>query len=432
MTILLVNFLIYVVWFFFTLKKRKWKFDVVCLALSFYVIIAFLGYYTYACGIYQNTFGYGDVTRLSIYPYFFSWICTFIFFIPLRIKINDSAMLAVDRCAGFLSKVSLILFCVFLMQAFFSLTNVNVNTLDYADAYNDAASGTGKSFKDPIVAFIFSKMILLARLGLPFFYTFQCLLLVRTKKFKYMVMIFVVYFLSLIPQIVTANRGGMFFSTANVLFFIVLFWPLMSIKQKKAIAILTVSVFAIMSSFAIAISNARFDRIKSTSGTEQILRYFGEAYPNLGFNIWGKNINHPYGLRMFPNAVNVLSKKDFLRYLKGGGRNRSFYFWERYVGIPMKNFKTLFGDLYIEFNFVGVWCAAFGWLLFLCFLKSKSGLIGKVVLTFFAYQTCIWGLFGSNFSEQYLLTLMGEIMILCLWKKFGFGMIEREDKKVLI
>lgn len=431
MTILFVNFLFYAIWFVFLLKKNKGKLDVYSLTVCFYTAIAFLGFFTFATGIYQNTFGNKDAESLSCLPYIFAGICVFLFTRPLREGISRLNLPNVTRYIPFLSKMSVFFFCIFCIQAVFALVSINVASLDYAEAYNDAAAGGGVSFSNPVAAFAHSKTIMLARLGLPFFYTIQSLLLISTKRVRHIAVMLTGYLLLLIPQILTANRGGMFFSTANLLFFIILFWPSFSAKPKRFLVLCLAGALFVMSTFVIAISNARFEQNKKTDGTEQIFRYFGEAYPNLGFNIWNKDIRHPYGARMFPNYSSYITGENLSKNYKGG-RNAGFYYWERYVGIPMLNFKTLFGDLFIEFGLVGVCIITAIWLLMLRWLRRGRGLIGSVVITFFAYQTCVWGLFGANFSEQYFTTIVYTVILLWAWKKTKFGKIAADDKAVLI
>lgn len=431
MTILFANFAMYLIWLLYALKKREWRFDIFCLVLIFYVLISFFGFFTCATGIYQNTFGNKNFENLSVFPYLFSLLCTAIFMIPLRMGRIARTIPDITPYSSFFSKLSFFLLFIFIMQAIFSIMNANVSNIDYAEIYSDAAAGAASSFQNPIMSFLHSKTMMLARLGMPFFYIIQFLFLVKNKNMKHVLMIFIAYLLLLIPQILSANRGGMFFSTANIFFFIVLFWSDLSHKSKRFFLICLLSALSVMSSFAVVISNARFEQMKNSDGTEQIFRYFGEPYPNLGFNIWDKNINHPYGSRMFPDYSAFFTGENLSKNYKGG-RNAGFYYWERFVGIPMLNFKTLFGDLYIEFGFFGVWCIAAIWIILLRMLKKGRGFIGSVVLSFFAYQTCIWGLFGSNLSEQYITTIVYAVVLLWLWKKTNFGKIRTEDKLRLI
>lgn len=431
MTILFCNFLAYVLWFVWSFKRSKFRMNVYTLALVFFVAIAFLGFFTFSTGIYQHTFGEKDEASLSVIPFICNGICVWLFLFPLKKLRNIDSTLDIRKYESFLSRLSILFLTVFGIQALFSMTSVDISSIDYADVYNDAAAGISNQPSEGTAGFIRSKTIMLARLAVPFFYIIQCLLLTNTKKIRYIVFILVAYLLLLIPQILTANRGGMFFSTTNLLFFLVVFWNGMTSKVKKYLGVFLAGGLLIMSSFAVAISNARFEQVKTTDGTEQILRYFGEAYPNLGFNIWPQNVRHPYGARMFPNYSAILTGENLSKNYRGG-RNASFYFWERYVGIPMLNFKTLFGDLFVEFGFWGVWCIAAVWLVFITIVGKNRGIIGTVTFSYFAFQSCVWGLFGSNFSEQYVSTIVYTIVLLWLWKKTNFGKISHQDKALLV
>ena len=193
MTILFANFLVYLLWLVWAMKKNKWHIDVFCLVLSFYVLISFLGFFTCVMGIYQNTFGNKDWENLSVVPYVMALMCTFLFLIPLRSWKISQIIPDVSPYVSFFSRVSFVLLFIFAAQAVLSMMNANVSNLDYADVYNDAAAGTATSFKSGVTNFVYSKVIALARVGAPFFYIFQCLLLVQTKKIKHIIMILVAH-----------------------------------------------------------------------------------------------------------------------------------------------------------------------------------------------------------------------------------------------
>lgn len=85
----------------------------------------------------------------------------------------------------------------------------------------------------------------------------------------------------------------------------------------------------------------------STSETPltQVLRYLGEPYPHLGNAFWNKVIVYPMGKRLFPF---VIEPSTIITSTKSLGEQHII--WESITGVPILNYKTLYGDFYVDFG----------------------------------------------------------------------------------
>ena len=126
-----------------------------------------------------------------------------------------------------------------------------------------------------------------------------------------------------------------------ILFFIIIFYRQMSLNLKYALYQVMAGIIALGILYAWLISVARAE------GTDKdpligIYRYFGEPFLNLGHLFWGHVKAHPYGERLFDRITNPFPS-DWTRH-------DIYMYWWSYTGVPNFNFKTIYGDFYIEFG----------------------------------------------------------------------------------
>ena len=76
-----------------------------------------------------------------------------------------------------------------------------------------------------------------------------------------------------------------------------------------------------------------------------VLRYLGEPYPHLGNVFWNKVLFYPMGTRLYPfifEPATIISNANSL-----GDQHAA---WEILTGVPILNYKTLYGDFYVDFG----------------------------------------------------------------------------------
>ncbi len=429
MDLLIGNFIAYLLFFLYLLKANKYRLNLQSFVALNFVIVAFLGYYTFKTGIYQKTFGYKDVTTLSIVPYVLCLAMVVMLIIPLR-QIETVRKMDTHTGLGISEKWQNYISFAFLglVIVYFYMNQLLVSQrsefVEYDEIYENMASGNLEKFDSPILNTIYFRLITLIRLLSPFIYYFQFSILANKKKKESkvlpLVLIFGSFILSVFPDIESASRGAMYFSAMQLCFFMFIYFRSFTPGVKLFTVVAISGSILLLVIFSMAISYSRFGEGKE--GNEQIFRYFGEPYPNLGFNVWNKNIRHPYGKRYFPRLTTG-SGKSF------AGREDRFTYWERKVGIPMLNLKTIFGDLYVEFGALGAFVVVALWLLLLhfCLYKARGDSLATVILLYYAYNIVVYGLFNNHLSEDTLKEFFYSIIIILVIRFVAKKMKEKND-----
>lgn len=408
MNILLVNFLFYFVTFYKARKRYNTFFNQYVFIMMVFSLISFLGYYTFQSGIYEDTFGSKNIDKLSIVPYILGFIFIYSVCVPLK-KINLDYIRIINIPQD-KSLYSILYMC--LLNYFFNLglgliALRSLTALDYAEVYISSASGelqttTGSYLLDNI----YGKSLLLVRILTPVYNIIALYLWIKTDKLKPLFLLIIGFVLQIPQLVITANRGGMFFLVINMFFYFILFYDYISKRAKRCLFIVLIAGVLFIMFYSIAITYARMG--DGSDGINQIFRYFGEPFPNLGFNIWGYDIQHPYGARYFPSLTETLGMKTLSAGIKG--RNVAFEYWESFVGIPMLNFKTLFGDLYVEFGVFGSFVFLFIYFTGVkALLNYKRHTLISLSLLFLPYKFAVYSIFGGFLGERDVLDLIAQL-----------------------
>lgn len=389
-----------------------------------WAFIAFMGWYTFITGIYQYTFGYRNPDELGVYPFALCFIMFLILIKPFNNKININAIAngfrerRIERLSIFLA---CFLMCILLFQLALTIQTFSIDIIDnYGDMYEDRASGIQLSYGSFWIDYVYSKSIAVSRIILPIVYTLMFMSIVGSRKGRGLkiTMVVIITIEIILTKLLSANRGGVFFSVMTLTFYIATFYKLFSTKIKRSIWIIFGSGVVILALLMSVVSVSRFKGDNKESQTQN-MRYFGEPFPNLGYNIWDKNIQHPYGRRFFPALSETLG---FSEHKEFEGRKSLHSYWERYVGIPMLNFKTIFGDLFIEFGVFG----AFVFLLF-CFyiisylLKHNKGIVAQVTFLSMWYDVVIYGIFGNHMQGFWFADIFYTLVFLFVLEYFVFS-----------
>jgi hypothetical protein len=135
-----------------------------------------------------------------------------------------------------------------------------------------------------------------------------------------------------------------------------------------------------------------------------IVRYLGEAFPNLGFRVWNVSEEHIMGARKFPFLYQLFG--GFIPDFEGNKYDYVLYFETKYK-YPVNNFQTFFGDIYAEFGIV------LSFLIVICYvhlmkkiIKKTSDSILSIVFVYVTYTLLIWGGFNCKISEGFIIELL--------------------------
>lgn len=181
-----------------------------------------------------------------------------------------------------------------------------------------------------------------------------------------------------------------------------LFWKDLSHKLKRNILYGLFVLFSILIIVIAQITEERFGDNVKRSAMNSIYEYLGETFPVLGYEYWG-NINYTGGERLF---------SEFYRLFDGNVKGGDADYWYHQTGARMDWFKTLYGDLYVEFGpiipIVILFVIA---LLFTAYLRNGSGCSCERISVIYKYYSfCVAGLFGfigfSTIFDVFILILI--------------------------
>lgn len=403
MSILLLNSFFYILFFFYLFKRDRFKLTVHSFLISLYAIVAVMGVITFGNGIYEDVFGNQDESTLSIIPYILCFLAVYIMTRPLAGLTSDSCLTFTRQSVnekiekyliygGFI----LLIVRVIMLQCAIGLLGGGLNA---GDIYKiNAVDGVfiGTNFNNQFLNFLYGKLVLFSRVFIFIFYPilFNRLINNDRRRIGNFLLIFLLLFLEMILKITVANRGGIFFSVMLFIAYYIFFKDLINRYIRKLFYISSIIGICILSTYVLAITYDRVDSTAQEAVNRKIYGYFGEPFLNLSFNIWNaENINHPYGKRYFPTLSGAADNYT------GARLDRADY-WERYVGIPMHTFKTLFGDLYVEFGVIyGMFfIVIISWLYYRFFIK-RIYTIFDLSLVFYYVNACIMGLFVCHWGN---------------------------------
>lgn len=391
MNVLFLNLLLYLCWFLFVFYREK-RLTIYSFLILFFTVIAFLGCYTVENNVYFAIFGKKSVDSLDLEPYIYSFIGYVILFYPFKkitLEFDNVSVLFSGRARLFV-KVWVVYFslftCLKLLEALISIStglgdvyesrHVDGNTLFvYNNILLNKFNGYGSFILNATVPFIMS-------------YT----LIGMHKKFlshKYATFLIMLSFLpSFLNGIAMGSRGGIFMSLFCFLFFILLLWKYISRNILKKIYFCVVGFITLALIYSWSITAERVG--KGSEGFNSVLRYFGESFPNLGFSFWDRVIKHPMGERLFPNLFPSTGKM-----LSNLSVDETYQYWYNKTGVPVLNFKTYFGDLYIEFGtlYAFLFIVIFSLIMKKC-LSRNSVTLCNLPFLYYYYQLCVFSFAG--------------------------------------
>ena len=133
-----------------------------------------------------------------------------------------------------------------------------------------------------------------------------------------------------------------------------------------------------------------------------------------GLYAGGGHIAHPRAFASFPRYGHGFELPDS-KY----GIDALREFWSNVYRVNMYYFKTLFGDLYIEFGLigsfiVGLLTVAAGW-----FAKTiKNPLLCHFLLYYYARVIVLWGIFGYGLLQDVVVDLTYAIVFWIILSKY--------------
>ena len=342
---LTLNFILYLL-----LSYKYWKKGKVSLTFSlsiFYTAVAFMGIIIIPTGIYETVITIKS-ENVSFIPYLLCFISVYILIKPLEgVYYSKIAFggLKNEKLFNNIINFWIIDFILWGITKIYQL--IITSSMGFYELYN-AVNSDGNIinvlYGGNHFLLAFEKFnINLQNSLVPFIlcYAFYKLIREGENKKSYFI-IGLVLIVRCLAALSMGSRGNLFFTLWSFVIYYVLFFPyLNNVIQKKFIhlAIFAISIIIL---YLGLITIDRLANSDSETPLSSVLRYFGEAFPNLGNSFWDNVNRHPYGSRLFPDFFGSKYSAESV--------HDGYKFWEYYTGVPVLNFKTIFGDLYIEFG----------------------------------------------------------------------------------
>ena len=346
MIVLVINAIVYLFFsFYFYRKDKGW--NIFNYLLFYYSIIACLGVLILYTGIYEHVFGNKSNESLSPIPYCLCFITYFILFIPFRKLSKDVKLIMpqINWLDGFMSVWIVVMFAYCILKFYEASISLSMG---FGEVY-ELRHMEGETIFDYSGNTILKRLrnigVILQECTVPIVMLYSIYSLRNGgNKFRLFFLIILCFLPNILDGIGLASRGNIFSVFVKILFFVVLFKNYVTRKTKKYIVIMGLIGTFIMVSYSIIITESRLEDKNSETPIASIERYFGESFPNLGYSFWDKVHYHPMGERLFPESYGYSRKERF-------DSTRDYHlFWGNKTKVPILNFKTFFGDLYIEFS----------------------------------------------------------------------------------
>lgn len=417
MLVLTLNFFAYLIWFLASFLKAKRTFTVYNVSVLWITIIAFMGVYSVVNGQYGNIYWSNGIFYVK--PYLYCFVSFFILLLPFR-KWNSK--IEIDQLSLLNEKKIFWLFRILLI-IYSSLALVEVIGLL-------RALSSGRSLGELYMAYheegssilgytnIESKIIWLFNPLHDVFYWFVVVVSLlhlskkKTHKLLCWWLIILTFAIDIILYMTRAARGEFLYLALKIVLVIIVLRPYLSKTIRKSILKYSFYFIAFFAIYTIAVSISRFDESSSTEGAQgSIIRYFGECFPNVSNQEWNKVLRHPMGTRMFPFVVGSIIGNN----IESMADKQEF--WEYFTGIPMLNFKTIYGDFYVEFGEYGALIAII--ILSLIFIpffrKGKLNLfsipVWGVYIDIIVMSPLLFSYSGTAQFKKYIYCLLGSAFI---------------------
>ena len=395
--VLLLNAIVYVLTLLFAWIRLK-KFNLFILLWIAYSIVAVAGYY---CVINDLHYSHDERLgcRVDIVPYIFAYLTNLLITSPFyRLDVKKIRISHITKMNFFKQFAGLmnIVFTIKLITSVLVLIVV-VTTIGMGNAYYMIHEGKSILARYPRLDKISWLIGLIIPVFKPVYVIYYMQRLIEKKgSMSLNLYFFAIAFLpNFITDIAMGSKGGLFFSVFEMLFYYVLFRTAIPTNINKVILRIgsVLGMVLIINVFMISISRIDADVNNSDeTGTEHVIRYIGEAFPNLGWEFYGKVKTNPNGARFFP---------EFFDEQKYSSQDDKFDYWTPKTGVSMALFKTFWGDWYVEFGLWGSFIA-----IFILYILSKKLIFNQywklskipLVAFYFLYIT-IYGCFVGSGIE---------------------------------
>lgn len=393
MNVFLLNFALYIVWFWKNFSKRRYL-SVYNFMILIYSLFALAGVIVVDNGIYRQEISSFNLSEISILPYILCFLSFVILFNPLKkvdnINIDEYEIFNNKTVRSFL-KVWVILFIIFGIIKLVELKVTSSMGLDEAYYQRHIEGSNIFNYTGPL-RYLNSFIITIQGTTVPLvmFYSMVGIIKKRIPMKRALFLIFLCFCPELIGDIAKGDRGSIFMTLFCAVFFVIIFWRYLTRNIKRKIFFMMVVLSICGGAYFWVISLQRAES-GNYDPLVALYRYFGEPFPNLGIQIWDHVKYNPNGERLFSTFYSSHNFAD---------TNVAVDYWYGIMGVPVYYFKTIFGDFYMEFGLfkallliIGL-SSSFNYTL----SKLKVNFI-TLPLIYFYFQICVYAFAGWTKTE---------------------------------
>lgn len=350
--VIIINFLFYLIQTIYC--HRKYPSTIYYYLWLYFCIFAGASVFVVSTGIYELRFdNLPHNTNFSIVPYLLLFLCIHLLLYPFK-NINKHLFILSPKILKKLSPIVNFLCIILSTYILFKLYEYSMFS-QYSVIERREMSVEGEGFinrsTQPFLWYIDFLMWMIHDITTPFLlvYIIHAYIQNSISNKKVLLILCCIIIPQFITYIIASNRSGLFFLVINFSFFILLFKKYIPKKTFKKIIQygLLISIPFIIILTIISIARYESSNISTQNG---VLSYFGESFPNLHAFVYEQNDRFTYGARLFPKYFQLITG---LTFELDGGLSYYHQFWTEYSGVYIHVFKTLFGDLYIEFGSIG-------------------------------------------------------------------------------
>lgn len=398
MIILIINFLLY---FFYYIQNKKTSGTLFQVLLLMFMFVSLCSIIIWENGIYNYTYYfYINNKSISLIPFIYLFIIFLFLFNPIK-KFNEQKIEVVELDNYF--KINVIAYFSIILGAI--LLILLVLYIDYdsilanaIDIYSERQDG------DLIMPKYIYSLYTLHRLLYPFMLLLAFYNLAFCQKKK--IQTFALLITSILPKLLVAfilvSRGGMFFLIIEIMICYLIFNKFIKKSYKRLFLYSSIIFLLIIIPIVALITSSRFSD-NDYSPFMAILKYFGESFLNFNTVFWNNIREHPFGEFKFPFIYQFFDTVHTF-----DSRREQYEFFANMTGTQVLLFKTIVGDLYVEY---GTIIGAFV-LIGISFMFNKLLQLNRkikfsiLVIFFYYYELVFVGVFDLLWHGKFLFKLI--------------------------
>lgn len=381
----------------------------------YYAVIAFMGIFVVLTGLYETVFTLDWNHSFSLVPYLLCFICVSVLILPLtRVRYDNIlfSQIPYNKVTRFAINFWIVDMALYLLLKLSQA--ITASSIGYAEMY-DMTNVDGTTvdlfYGDNVLLYKFNNFnVNLSHSLTPFIFCYSFYGLIKKKIAPRKV--YLIFSLIVVSQALSAiaygSRGNLFFTFWTFAFYLALFYDHLPKRLRKTTISLSLIAVSLVLFYSFLISISRVSSESEETPLGSIARYFGEPFPNLGNLYWDNVLQHPYGLRMFPYLFGEA-------FYEADSVQDGYAFWQKFTGVPVLNFKTIYGDLYIEFGEIApLFILGALTLIFFLFLGRGKISIWKIGCIYWYFDMVLQGIFGFNKGGESNLVVLTAIILVAI------------------